>query len=141
MNMSKSEKIGELSNIRIEAINEKLRIIQRLMDGMLETFGSDYLTQFMTIAEHNSLGHALGEVVPHDSILNLTDVSVLNDTLKDNENKIFTIDSAGVHAEALNVFSLIDGSTNQITIINNNDNTITISAPEMTRGYYFGFIQ
>ena len=44
--MPKSEQIGSLSKLELPELNEKFRTIQRLIDGMLETFGDEYLSQY-----------------------------------------------------------------------------------------------
>jgi hypothetical protein len=145
--LAKSEQIGELHELEIGEVNEKLRTIQRLIDGLIETFGEDFLTQFMTIPEHNTLGHELGVVVPHDSILNLLDVSIQNDTFEDNQNQVLKIKDDATVVEALSDPDVIDinnyiaGTEDEIIVTDDGDNTVTLSAPYIHgRAYYFGHI-
>jgi hypothetical protein len=42
--MPKSEQIGEINDIEVSQINEKLRIIQQLFDGIFGTFGEKFLS-------------------------------------------------------------------------------------------------
>jgi len=139
MNMSKSEQIGELSELSLVSLNEKLRTAQRLIDGILETFGDEFLSQYLDTIRHNSSDiHNLGENVPHDSFLNLTDVNIQNNTLTDNEKKILIVSDDAQVVEALpdysaiNIFSLIAGTTNRITVTDDGDGTITLSTPQDT---------
>ena len=134
--MSKSEQVGEIHQVELNEINEKLRTIQRLFDGIFEFFGEKYLSQFLTTAQHNVLAHTLGEVVPHDSLINLSDVAILNDTLTDNESKILKIrnDATVVEAvedpQAVDINEYVFGTTDQITVTDSNDGTITLSTPQ-----------
>jgi len=42
-----SEQIGEISELDLVQINEKLRIIQRLFDGLFNTYGDDFLSDLI----------------------------------------------------------------------------------------------
>lgn len=93
--MSKSEQIGQISKLELSDINEKLRTIQRLLDGIFSNFGKEYLTNYLNNQRHDlNDRHTLGDIVPHDSILNLTDVNIVR--FKDNENKVLKITNDGI---------------------------------------------
>lgn len=88
--MSKSEQIGELVDIDLNSINEKFRTIQRLIDGMLETFGDEYLSEYLkSVAHDNTNVHTLGDIVPHDNLINLNDIII--STLKGNSGKVLAV--------------------------------------------------
>lgn len=94
--MPKSEQIGQISDLDINEINEKFRTIQRLFEGVFDTFGEEFLTNYLNNARHDlTTRHTLGGVVPHDSLLNLNDVNIQNDTFQDNEEQLLLINEEG----------------------------------------------
>lgn len=126
--MPKTEQIRQLTNLDLNQINERFRITQRLIDGIFETFGEEYLSNYLNNARHDILDrHDLGTVVPHDSILELTDVDILNNTFRDNENKFLKISEDGTVVSAEGMDNVLLGTANQIIITDNGDGTYTIS--------------
>jgi len=137
--MSKSEQIGELNNLELKEINEKFRITQRLIDGMLQTFNDEYLSQYLNLARHDLTDrHTLGSIVPHDSILNLTDVSLLNNNLLSNVNKVLKVNSTGtvVSADVVSALCSILGTDGQINVVDNGNETFTISLDQPTINWH-----
>jgi hypothetical protein len=127
--LSKSEQIGEINNIDLNNINEKFRIVQRLFDGILETFGSEFLN-YLNNTKHDIAGrHVLGTAVPHDSVVNLTDVDLV---FTDNAEKVLKIkkDETGIEAETLSIPDLITGSISKLASVTvnlqNGDSKTTI---------------
>jgi len=105
--LSKSEQIGQLSKLELTEINEKLRTIQRLLDGVFSNFGKEYLTNYLNNQRHDvTARHTLGTVIPHDSILSLIDVDIIR--FKDNENKVLKITNDGVAVDADGVTSVVE---------------------------------
>lgn len=129
--MSKSENIGQLSKLDLNEINEKLRTVQRLLDGVFSNFGKEYLTNYLNNSRHDlTTRHTLGDVVPHDSILNLVDVNVVR--FKDNENKVLKITNDGVEV-GVDTITAIVRAGNGIAVTDENSNNISnISLSNLT---------
>jgi len=126
-----SEQVGYINNLDLQEINDKFRIIQNLFDGII--FNDTHLKDYLNNSRHDlQERHTLGDVVNHDSIVNLTDVNI--ELIQENSLKLLRINEEYTGVElvaselAIDLFELISGTTNQIDVAGGSgDGSVTLS--------------